>query len=276
VLPASSPYIFTGMRVSLAVALIVMVISEMVAASSGIGYFILSAQRGFKIREMFAGVLTLAALGYVLNRLFLLSRNRVLAWHYGYTQQRSIDTRHGPHRRSHASRARRHGRHSEDSVLRAIPGEGSGGHGRERGPARDARARRRRLLADAPAIGTWNTVFTLNTHIGTHIDAPRHFYADGGAVDELALDRHGDARRGGARREHKPAGRRHRAATWSAPASSGAGQIAVIKTLWTDRAWGKPNSGTTRSISSRAWASGSAPGRAAVAMDCFRKSRSGA
>ena len=89
VLPASSPYIFTGMRVSLAVALIVMVISEMVAASSGIGYFILSAQRGFKIRDMFAGVLTLAVLGYVLNRLFLMIENRVLAWHYGYTQQRS-------------------------------------------------------------------------------------------------------------------------------------------------------------------------------------------
>jgi ABC-type nitrate/sulfonate/bicarbonate transport system permease component len=89
VLPASSPYIFTGMRISLAVALIVMVISEMVAASNGIGYFILSAQRGFKIRDMFAGVLTLAILGYVLNRLFLLIENRVLAWHYGYTQQRS-------------------------------------------------------------------------------------------------------------------------------------------------------------------------------------------
>jgi NitT/TauT family transport system permease protein len=89
VLPAASPYIFTGMRVSLAVALIVMVISEMVAASDGIGYFILSAQRGFDIPEMFAGVLTLAVLGYVLNRLFLLIENRVLAWHYGYTQQRS-------------------------------------------------------------------------------------------------------------------------------------------------------------------------------------------
>ena len=89
VLPAASPYIFTGMRISLAVALIVMVISEMVAASNGIGYFILSAQRGFKIRDMFAGVLTLAILGYVLNRLFLLIENRVLAWHYGYTQQRS-------------------------------------------------------------------------------------------------------------------------------------------------------------------------------------------
>jgi len=87
VLPASSPFIFTGMRISLAVALIVMVISEMVAASNGIGYFILSAQRGFKIRDMFAGVLTLALLGYILNRLFLLIENRVLAWHYGYTQQ---------------------------------------------------------------------------------------------------------------------------------------------------------------------------------------------
>ena len=30
-----------------------------------------------------------------------------------------------------------------------------------------------------------NTVFTLNTHIGTHIDAPRHFYADGAAVDDI-------------------------------------------------------------------------------------------
>jgi ABC-type nitrate/sulfonate/bicarbonate transport system permease component len=87
VLPASAPYIFTGMRVSLAVALIVMVISEMVAASSGIGYFILSGQRAFKIREMFAGVITLAVVGYLLNRLFLLIENRVLAWHYGYTQQ---------------------------------------------------------------------------------------------------------------------------------------------------------------------------------------------
>jgi ABC-type nitrate/sulfonate/bicarbonate transport system permease component len=87
VLPASSPYIFTGLRVSLAVALIVMVISEMVAASSGIGYFILGAQRSFKIREMFAGVITLALVGYALNRVFLFVEGKVLAWHYGYTEQ---------------------------------------------------------------------------------------------------------------------------------------------------------------------------------------------
>jgi ABC-type nitrate/sulfonate/bicarbonate transport system permease component len=87
VLPAAAPSIFTGMRVSLAVALIVMVISEMVAASNGIGYFILAAQRGFKTREMFAGIITLAALGYLLNRLFLAVENRALAWHHGATQQ---------------------------------------------------------------------------------------------------------------------------------------------------------------------------------------------
>jgi NitT/TauT family transport system permease protein len=87
VLPSASPYIFTGMRVSLAVALIVMVISEMVAASNGVGYFVLAAQRGFKVKEMFAGVVTLAVIGYVFNRIFLAIENRVLAWHHGYTQQ---------------------------------------------------------------------------------------------------------------------------------------------------------------------------------------------
>jgi ABC-type nitrate/sulfonate/bicarbonate transport system permease component len=87
VLPSAAPYIFTGMRISLAVALIVMVISEMVAASNGIGYFILAAQRGFKVREMYAGIVALAAIGYGMNRLFLLLEGRILAWHYGSTQQ---------------------------------------------------------------------------------------------------------------------------------------------------------------------------------------------
>ena len=87
VLPSAAPYIFTGMRVSLAVALIVMVISEMVAASNGVGYFVLAAQRGFKVKEMFAGVVTLAVIGYVLNRVFVAIENKVLAWHHGSTQQ---------------------------------------------------------------------------------------------------------------------------------------------------------------------------------------------
>jgi arylformamidase len=44
-------------------------------------------------------------------------------------------------------------------------------------------------LTDAPAINSMNTVFTLNSHIGTHIDAPRHFYADGASISDISLDR---------------------------------------------------------------------------------------
>jgi ABC-type nitrate/sulfonate/bicarbonate transport system permease component len=87
VLPCASPFIFTGLRISLAVALIVMVIAEMVASSDGIGYFILAAERGFQIKEMYAGVITLAVVGYAFNRAFLFVENHVLAWHHGFTQQ---------------------------------------------------------------------------------------------------------------------------------------------------------------------------------------------
>jgi ABC-type nitrate/sulfonate/bicarbonate transport system permease component len=81
VLPAASPFIFAGLRVSLAIALIVSIIAEMVAANNGIGFFILSSQRSFQIREMYAGVFTLALTGYAMNRLFLLIEGRFLGWH---------------------------------------------------------------------------------------------------------------------------------------------------------------------------------------------------
>ncbi len=87
VLPSAAPFIFTGLRVSLAVALIVMVIAEMVASSDGIGYFILAAQRGFQNKQMYAGVVSLAIVGYGLNRIFVVIENRVLAWHHGQMQR---------------------------------------------------------------------------------------------------------------------------------------------------------------------------------------------
>lgn len=81
VLPAAAPYIFTGMRVSLAVSLILIVIAEMVAGNSGIGYQILLAQRSFLVPEMYAGIVLLGAIGYTLNRMFLLIEAAVLKWH---------------------------------------------------------------------------------------------------------------------------------------------------------------------------------------------------
>jgi ABC-type nitrate/sulfonate/bicarbonate transport system permease component len=83
VLPAAAPQIFAGMRTSLSLSLILMVISEMVASTNGIGYFILQAQRSFAITEMWSGILLLGVLGYVLNVLFTVVERRILAWHIG-------------------------------------------------------------------------------------------------------------------------------------------------------------------------------------------------
>jgi ABC-type nitrate/sulfonate/bicarbonate transport system permease component len=80
VLPASMPYIMSGLRVSLGIALIVTVLSEMVAGNSGIGYFVLNMQRAFRNAHMFAGVLLLGVLGYVLNRLFLVAERYFVGW----------------------------------------------------------------------------------------------------------------------------------------------------------------------------------------------------
>lgn len=85
ILPAASPYIFTGMRISLAVSLMLTVIAEMVAGNNGIGLFILLAQRSFRVSEMYAGVITLALLGYVLNVVFVQIERRVMRWHVGAT-----------------------------------------------------------------------------------------------------------------------------------------------------------------------------------------------
>jgi len=83
VLPAASPQIFAGMRTSLSLALIMMVISEMVASTNGIGYFVLESQRTFAIPEMWSGIILLGILGYVLNLGFVLVERKLLRWHRG-------------------------------------------------------------------------------------------------------------------------------------------------------------------------------------------------
>jgi ABC-type nitrate/sulfonate/bicarbonate transport system permease component len=88
ILPASSPQIITGLRVSLPITLILVVISEMVGSTDGIGYFILDSQRRFRVTQMYAGMLALAILGYALNQLFNLLHRSLLAWHWGLTQRK--------------------------------------------------------------------------------------------------------------------------------------------------------------------------------------------
>lgn len=81
VLPAASPQIFAGIRASLAVSVIVMVASEMLGATAGLGFFILQSQRQFSLPEMWSGMLVLGIIGYFLNVLLLIVEHQVLSWH---------------------------------------------------------------------------------------------------------------------------------------------------------------------------------------------------
>ena len=80
VLPAALPSVLTGMRISLGIGLIVVVIAEMIAGDSGIGYYILDRQRVFHVPEMFAGIFTLGILGYLINSVFIQIERRFLRW----------------------------------------------------------------------------------------------------------------------------------------------------------------------------------------------------
>jgi ABC-type nitrate/sulfonate/bicarbonate transport system permease component len=82
VLRAASPQIVTGMRQALSIAIILMVIGEMFASSSGLGYATIEFQRGFSIPEMWTGVLLLGALGVALSLAFRGFEARVLRWHH--------------------------------------------------------------------------------------------------------------------------------------------------------------------------------------------------
>jgi ABC-type nitrate/sulfonate/bicarbonate transport system permease component len=82
VFPASLPYILAGMRISLALSVIVTVVAEMIAGSAGIGYYIMTMQYALRAGDMYASIFLLAALGYVLNRGFLAIERRILHWYH--------------------------------------------------------------------------------------------------------------------------------------------------------------------------------------------------
>ena len=81
VIPAAMPRVVAGMRTSLSIAIILMVVSEMVASRNGIGYFVLWAQRRFAIADMWAGIVLLGIIGYVANFVFVRAERRLLRWH---------------------------------------------------------------------------------------------------------------------------------------------------------------------------------------------------
>jgi ABC-type nitrate/sulfonate/bicarbonate transport system permease component len=84
VLPSASPQIFSGLRVAVSLAMLAMVVTELFASTSGIGYVISEAESAYDIQAMWAAIFVLMIMSYVANAGFVFIENRVLAWHRGW------------------------------------------------------------------------------------------------------------------------------------------------------------------------------------------------
>jgi len=80
-LPAALPQIFTGLQVALPIALIVGVLTEMAMGGYGIGASMQTASRFADSLGVFAGIIEIAVVGYVLVKLMAMLRARLLVWH---------------------------------------------------------------------------------------------------------------------------------------------------------------------------------------------------
>lgn len=81
--PCALPQIAAGLKTSVRLAFVMMVVSEMFAASNGIGYQTLNGQREFDLPQMWSGIILLGLLGYLTNAVFTLAEKRILRWRAG-------------------------------------------------------------------------------------------------------------------------------------------------------------------------------------------------
>jgi ABC-type nitrate/sulfonate/bicarbonate transport system permease component len=81
VLPAALPQILTGLQVALPLSMIVAVVAEMLMGGYGLGGAMMTASRFADSRGVFAGIVEIAIVGYVLIKAMAILRRRLLIWH---------------------------------------------------------------------------------------------------------------------------------------------------------------------------------------------------
>ena len=80
VLPSAAPSIITGMRLAATYSFLMLVVSEMVGASSGLGYLIVNAQYLLSVHLLYVGVIVLALLGIASNWGLVAIERRLTSW----------------------------------------------------------------------------------------------------------------------------------------------------------------------------------------------------
>ena len=82
IFPLSLPSIFTGLKISLSISLILSIVVEMIAGNSGLGWLINYSNRNFDFDEMYGAIILVALLGWLLNMLLNIIDSRWLDWYY--------------------------------------------------------------------------------------------------------------------------------------------------------------------------------------------------
>nr|WP_281363976.1 ABC transporter permease [Microbacterium immunditiarum] len=80
ILPASLPSVMVALRIAVGVALLVTIASEFIVGGSGVGYLIFNARSLFRLEEAYAGIVTAALLGVVMQGLITVIGHRVTPW----------------------------------------------------------------------------------------------------------------------------------------------------------------------------------------------------
>jgi NitT/TauT family transport system permease protein len=80
ILPAAVPTIFTGIRLAGAYSMLILVAAEINGAKAGLGYLISYSQFNFQIPQMYAGIITISAVGVLFNQLLVAVERRFSRW----------------------------------------------------------------------------------------------------------------------------------------------------------------------------------------------------
>ena len=83
ILPAAVPYILSGVRIGIGTAFIVVIVSEMIAVQSGLGFRILEAREYFWSDKIIAGMISIGLLGLAIDAGMNRLNNHLLRWHRG-------------------------------------------------------------------------------------------------------------------------------------------------------------------------------------------------
>ena len=77
ILPATLPYMFTGMRLSMGIAWMVIVAGEMLSGGTGIGFFVWDSWNALDLERVISAIILIGAVGFALDRMFSMAHKRL-------------------------------------------------------------------------------------------------------------------------------------------------------------------------------------------------------